>query len=170
MKARWEAFRKRHWDGRAPRERRAITLGAILLLPVLGYLLLWQPAHVANTKLRAGAPALRTQAAHLHTQVVEVEMLRHHPRPAVLNATALKAAVEESAARHQMRGAISALDAQEPNAVRIMLASVSFDQWVRWLRDLQQEQHIRAESLGIAALPQIGMVKISATLTNGGTQ
>lgn len=170
MKSRWTAFKKRHWDSRASRERRAISLGAILVLPVLGYMLLWQPAHVAGAKLRAGVPALRAQAAHLHTQVAEVEMLRHHPHPAVLDATALKMAVEASAARHQMRGAISTLEAQEPDAVRITLASVSFEQWLRWLRGMEQEQHIRAESAGIAALPQAGMVKISATLTNGGTQ
>lgn len=170
MKARWQAFKKRHWDSRAARERRAIALAALVLSPLLAYFLLWQPAHVANRKLRAGIPTMRAQAAHLHTQMTEVEMLRHSPHPAIFDATALKAAVEASALRHQVRGAISSLDAQEPNAVRIMLASVSFEQWLRWLRDLQQEQHIRAESVGIAALPQAGMVKVSATLTNGGTQ
>ena len=170
MKARWQAFRKRHWNGRAARERRAIVVGALALSPLLVYFLLWQPAHVASAKLRASVPAMRAQAAHLRTQAVEAETLRHHPRPAVLDADALKKAVEESAMRHQMRDAITSLDAQQPNAVRITLAAVSFEQWLNWLRNLQQEQHIRAESVGIAALPQAGMVKVNATLTNGGTQ
>lgn len=170
MKARWQIFKKRHWDGRAAHERRAIALAALVLSPLLAYFLLWQPAHVANKKLYTGIPTMRAQAAHLHTQMAEVEMLRHRPHPAILDATALKAAVEASALRNKMRDAISGLDAQEPNAVRITLASVSFEQWLRWLRDLQQEQHIRAESVGIAALSQAGMVKVSATLINGGTQ
>lgn len=170
MKARWQVFKKRHWDGRAASERRAIAFAALALSPLLAYFLLWQPAHAANKKLRADIPAMRTQAVHLRTQMAEVEMLRHHPHPALLDATALKTAVEESALRHKMRDAISSLDAQEPNAVRITLASVSFEQWLNWLRDLQQEQHIRAESVGIAALTQAGMVKVSATLTNGGAQ
>lgn len=169
MKARWQAFKKRHWDGRAARERRAIALATLILSPFLAYFLLWQPAHVANKKLRIAIPIMRAQTAHLRTQMAEVEMLRHHPHPAILNASALKAAVEASAQRHKMRDAISSLDTQEPNAVRITLASVSFEQWVNWLRALQQEQHIRAESVGIAALTQVGMVKISATLTNGET-
>lgn len=170
MKARWLVFKKRHWDGRTARERRAITLGALILSPLFAYFLLWQPAHVANTKLRASVPAMRVQAAHLHAQAVEVETLRHHPHPAVLDPNALKTAIEESAERHQMRNAITSLDAQQPNAVRITLAAVSFEQWLNWLRSLQQEQHIRAESAGIVALPQAGMVKINATLTNGGAQ
>lgn len=170
MKARWKAFKKRHWDGRAAHERRIIALGAMTLLPFLAYFLLWQPAHTANAKLRISVPALRAQAAHLRAQAVEVEMLRHRPPHAVLDADALKAAVEESAARHQMREAITSLDAQAPNRVRITLIAVSFEQWLRWLRNLQQEQYIRAESAAISALPQTGMVKINATLTNGAAQ
>lgn len=170
MKARWQALRKRHWDDRAARERRAIIVGALALSPLLVYFLLWQPAHVASAKLRASVPAMRAQAAHLRTQAVETETLRHHPRPAILDADALKKAIEESAVRHQLRDTITSLDAQQPNAVRITLAAVSFAQWLNWLRSLQQEQHIRAESVGIAAMPQAGMVKVNATLTNGGTQ
>jgi type II secretory pathway component PulM len=170
MSARWQAFNKRYWDGRGAGERNTIALAALLLLPALGYFLLWQPAHVAAAKLRAGVPALRAQAAQLRDQAAEVEMLRHRPQPAVLDAGSLKLAVEASAVRHQLRDAITTLDAQEPDAVRISLAAVAFEQWLRWLRDLQQEQHIRAESVGIAALPQPGMVKVSATLTNRGAQ
>jgi len=170
MSARWQAFKKRHWDGRAANERRAIALGALILAPLLGYFLLWQPAHVANTKLQTSVPALRIQAAHLRTQAAEADSLRHLPHPALLDANALKTAIDESALRHQMREALTSLDAQPPNAVRITLAAVSFEQWINWLRSLQQEQHIRAESVGIAALPQTGVVRINATLTNGGAQ
>jgi len=172
MKTRWQAFSKRHWGGRAARERRTITLGALALSPVIAYFLLWQPAHVANAKLRVSVPAMRVQAAHLRTQATEAEALRRLPRPAVLDINALKTAIEESAVRHQMRNALSSLDAQQPiaqqpDAVRITLAAVSFEQWLNWLRSLQQEQHIRAQSVGIVALPQTGMVKINATLIDG---
>lgn len=170
MKARWQAFRKRHWDGRAASERRAIALGALVLSPLFAYFLIWQPAHVAGAKMRDSVPAMRAQAEHLRAQAEEAETLRHHPKPAVLDANALKTAVEESAMRHQMREALTSLDVQPPNGVRITLTAVSFEQWLNWLRNLQQEQHIRAESVGIAPLPQTGMVKISATLTNGGAQ
>ncbi len=168
MKARWLEIKKHHWDSRTVRERQTLALAALVLLPLLAYLLLWQPAHTALTKLRASVPVMRVQAEQLRVQAAEVAMLRHRPHPAVLDAGALKSAIEASADRHQMRAAISALAAQEPNVVRVTLASVSFEQWLRWLRVLQQEQHVRADSVSIAAMPQAGMVKISATLTNGG--
>lgn len=170
MKARWLAIRKQYWDSRAARERQTLTLAALVLTPLLAYVVLWQPAHSAVAKLRASVATLRLQAVRLQLQAAEVEMLRHHPQPAVFDALALQSAVEASAVRYQLREALTTLDAQPPNAVRITLASVSFEQWLRWLRALQQEQHIRADSIGIAALPQAGMVKVSATLINGGTQ
>lgn len=167
MKTRWQTFKKRYWDNRKASERRTIALGTLALTPLLFYFLLWQPSHFAGTRLRAQLPEMRSQAAHLHTQAAEAEALRHLPHPAVLDAGALKTAVEESSMRHHMRDAITNLEAQQPNALRITLMTVSFEQWLNWLRSLQQEQHIRAESIGITALPQPGMVKISATLTNG---
>ncbi|MBI5660289.1 MAG: type II secretion system protein M [Nitrosomonadales bacterium] len=170
MKTRWIGLKKRYWDGRAARERHIIALSALLLSPLIAWWLLWQPAHTASLKLRAGIPVLRVQAEQMRAQVAEAAQLHHRPRPATLDAGALKLAIEASAERHHLRGAVTTLDTIEPRSVRITLASVSFEQWLRWLRDLQREQHIRADSLGIAALPQTGMVKVSATLTNGGAQ
>lgn len=170
MKARWLEFRKRHWDSRVARERRFIVFSALVLSPLAAFWLLWQPAHSSSAKLRAAAPVLRAQAEQMRAQAAEAGMLRHRPRPAPLDASALKLAVDASASRHQLREAVTALDALEPRSVRVTLASVSFEQWLGWLRDLQREQHIRADSVAIAALPQTGMVKVSATLTNGGNR
>ena len=168
MKARWLALRKQYWDSRAARERQALALAALILLPLVVYMLLWQPAHTAVKKYHTSVPVMRAQVAQLGVQAAEVSRLRHLPQPAVLDASTLKSTVEAAASRHQLRDALSTIDTQEPNAVRITLASVSFEQWLRWLRELQQEQNIRVDSAAVVALPQAGMVKISATLTNGG--
>ncbi len=168
LKVHSQAFIKKHWLSRTPSERQILTLAASILLPLLTYLLLWQPAHTAVEKLHLNLPVMRAQALQLHAQAAEVARLRHLPKPAVLDAHSLKSAVEATLARHQMRDALSALDTQEPNAVQITLAAISFEQWLYFLHELQQEQHVRAESISIAALPQTGMVKITATLSNGG--
>lgn len=170
MKAGWLAFKKRNWDSRSAQERKILKWSAWALTPVLVYVVLWQPAYQAVQKLQVTVPVMHMEAERLRVQAGEVEMLRHRPKPAMLDAVAMKSTIEDSASRHSLREAVSTLDLQEPNAVRITLASVSFEQWLSWLRALQQEQHIRAESVSVALLPQAGMVKISATLINGGTQ
>lgn len=170
MKAFWITFKKKNWDTRSPQEQKLLKWLGWGLLPLLGFALLWQPAHQAVTKLNMAIPAMNVQVEKMRSQADEVEMLRHRSQPAVLDAAALKAAVEEMAVRHDLRESISALDLQQPNAVRITLISVSFEQWLRWMRALQQEQHIRAEAVSVSMLSQPGMVKINATLINGGAQ
>lgn len=168
MNARWQEMKKRYWDARSAQEQKLLKVLAVFSAPLLVYLLLWQPAHSNVEKLKSALPALNMQAEKLRSQAAEVEMLRHRPKHATLDAAALKTSIEDSASRHQLREAIASLDLQQPNAVRISLAAVSFEAWLRWLNELQQEQHVRAESLSIAMLPQPGMVKINATLINGG--
>ncbi len=170
MKQNWLAFKNQNWDKRSAQERNALKLLAWVLTPVLLYFILWQPAHDAVKKLHISIPPLNMQADKLRRQANEVDILRHRPKPAMLDAVAMKAAVEESAERNGMRAAIATLDLQQPNGVRISFTSVAFEQWLRWLQAMQQEQHIRAESVSVSMLSQPGMVKLSATLVNGGTQ
>lgn len=170
MKTRWQEWRSKHWDSRSAQERRTVTLAAIVLLPIAYYFLLWQPAHHALAKLHGNVPALQAQAAKLHEQAAEVDSLRHRPQLAALDMPALKSSIDESAQRHQLRGSITTLETQEPNGVHIACEAIPFVAWLAWLRDLQQEQHIRADSVSVSALPQSGMVKISATLINSNIQ
>jgi type II secretory pathway component PulM len=170
MKTRWQELRSRHWNNRPASERKVIAAACILLFPVIYYYLLWQPAHQAVSKLHKALPTLQAQATKMQEQASEVDAIRHRPELAALDAQALKSSIEESAVRHQLRASITTLDAQEPNATRITCEVISFATWITWLHELEQEQHIRADSISITALAQAGMVKISATLSNGNSQ
>lgn len=167
LKARWQQLRKTAWDSRPPQDRRALSLAAAVLVPTLAYFVLWQPAHVGVSKLQAQLPTLRTQAALMRREAREVEVLQQQAKPAMLNPTAMKSAIEDSAEAFQLRGAIQSLEGMEPNGVRISFASVPYGQWLAWVRRLQQEQHIRVDTLSVVALQTEGMVKIDATLVNG---
>ncbi|MFA6971749.1 MAG: type II secretion system protein M [Gallionella sp.] len=167
MKAHLEALRLQHWDTRPLQERRSIIIGASFVLPLLAYFLLWQPAHDAVGKLRVKLPQLRMQAEQMRQAAGQIEELRHRPQLAVMDALAVKAAIEESANRHQLRDALTSITAQEPNGARITLTAVSFEKWLIWLRELQTSQHIRVDSAAVTRLSEPGMVAVRATLTNG---
>jgi general secretion pathway protein M len=170
MKQFMQEIRKRYWDQRPQQEQKLLKWLALMLVPLLAFFVLWLPAHQEVRKLQGVMKVMSMQAERLRGQADEIQMLRHRPKPAVLDAAAMKSAVEESATRQGLHEAITALELQQPNAVRITFASVAFDQWLRWMRALQQEQHVRADSLSVSLLPQPGMVKINATLINGGEQ
>ena len=167
MKARLKTLRLQHWDTRQQHERRGITIGALFVLPLLAYFLLWQPAHDAVGKLREKLPQLRMQTEQMRHAALQAEEIRHRPQLAVMDALAVKTAIEESATRLQLRDALTTIAAQEPNGARITLTSVSFEKWLIWLRELQQSQHIRIDSVAVTPLSEPGMVAVRATLTNG---
>lgn len=167
LKTRWQEFRKAAWDKRPAQERRILGIAAVVLAPVVFYFLLWQPAHEAVAKLDKALPLMRMQAILLKREASEVETLRQRAQPALLNPAAMKTAIENSATGYRLRGAIESLESVEPNGVRIAVSSVSYAQWLNWMRSLQRDQHIRVDTLSVVALPSEGMVKISATLVNG---
>lgn len=168
MKALMQKLRQQYWDTRPLRERKVITVGALFIFPLLAYFLLWQPAHEAVGKLQATLPQSRLQIEQMRLMAEQIEELRHRPQLAVMDALAVKTAVMESAARHQLRYALTTIDPQEPNGVRITLTSISFEKWLAWLRELQQSQHIRIYSVAVTPLSETGMVAVRATLTNSG--
>jgi general secretion pathway protein M len=170
MKTRWQEIRAKYWNTRTAQERQLLAFAAVLLLPIIFYFVLWQPAHRSVAKLHDTLPLLQAQSLKLQDQAAEVDELHHRPQLAALDAAALKSTIEESASRHQIRAAITTLDVQEPNGIRVTCDAIPFAQWLTWLRDLQKEQHIRADSISISSLQQTGMVKINATLTSGSTQ
>lgn len=167
MKTRWQELRNKHWTNRTAQERFLILTLSAVLTPVVYYFLLWQPAHLAVGQLEQTLPTLRAQSLKLLDQATEVEALRHRPQLAALDSVALKISLEDSAQRKQLRSSITSIEMQESNGVRITCDAISFNLLLTWMRDIQQEQHIRAESLSIVALPQTGMVKVNATFTNG---
>lgn len=165
MKARLQILRQQHWDKRLLHERRAILFGAAIVLPLLTYFLLWQPSHDAVGKLRKTLPQLRMQTEQMHLASAQIEALRHRPQLAVMDALAVKRAIESSATTHGT--SLTTIDAQEPNGVRITLAAISFEKLLIWLRELQTSQHIRVDSISVTKLSDPGMVAVRATLTNG---
>ena len=170
MKTRWQELLSKHWKNRPTQEKRVIIIATSILLPVIFYFLLWQPAHSAVSKLQKSIPILQAQSVKLKDQVTEVDSLRHRPVLAALDPVALKTSIIDSASRHQLNGAITSLDALKSNGVHITCDAISFAALINWLHALEQEQHIRADSISISALPQSGMVKMSATLSNGTAQ
>jgi len=167
MKAYLKALHAQHWQTRALNERRAILIGATLISPLVVYFLLWLPAHEAIRHLHESLPKLRVQVLQMNIASGQIETLRHHPQLVVMNAMAVKSAVEESASRHQL--VLTTITVQEPDGVRLTIATISFEKWLNWLRELQQLQHLRVDSAAITGLTEPGMVAIHATLTNGNT-
>lgn len=160
-------LKQRYWHPRPIREKRMLLLAASIVLPVLGYLILWQPASEQRDKLLKRLPDLRQQAAQLQLDALEVQKLRHSRPPAQLDANTLISTIESTAERYAIREQITSINTQGPNTVQLNVNALAFSQWLDFLRELHQTQHIRVLNTSIAALPQTGFVKISAVFISG---
>ncbi|MDD4911220.1 MAG: type II secretion system protein GspM [Sideroxydans sp.] len=159
MKSRWAAL--------TASEQNMVKWGAVLVLPVLFYLLLWQPAHTNVAKLQTSVPQLRAQFAQIQAQAVEVQTLRQGAHPAVLEGDALRHIVTGAAEAAGWAAPMFLIEQADKQAVRVTAESVAFASWVKFLRELDSAHHIRADSLTVTPLPSSGMVKVNATLVNG---
>jgi type II secretory pathway component PulM len=167
MNKRISQLKARHWDTLSATEQKTVMRGAWVLLPLLMYALLWQPAHEALPKLQATLPQLRSQADQMKAFAGQAQSLRQQPQLAVLDSDTLKTAVEKSAKDANLPLLVTP---GEQNNVRISADNVSFAHWLQWQRALETTQHIRVSSAMLVASPETGMVKVQATLTNGADQ
>ncbi|GAB4118957.1 MAG: hypothetical protein Fur0026_08670 [Sideroxydans sp.] len=156
-----------HWDTLNSAEQKTLRRGAWILLPLLAWGLLWQPAHDALPKLKATLPQLRAQATQMSIQAAEVQNLRQRPQLAVLDSNVMRSAVEHSAKESGLNLIVTPA---ERNGLHISAESLSFEPWLQWLRSLERTQHIRIDTAMLTAAPIPGEIKVQATLINGTAQ
>lgn len=160
MKERFQQF----WMQASPRERWLIGGGFGLLLVAVLFFYVWEPVARDRQKLRTNLPQLRTNAEQMRLNAAEVVRLKTLPASAALPKGGIRGAVENSAAAFKLRDSMSQVSVEGDGRISIAMASVPFDNWVRWLGHLQEQYRIRLESCRVEALPQPGMVRIKAVL------
>jgi len=160
MKERFQQF----WQQASPRERWLIGGGFGLFLVAVLVFYVWQPVVRDRQKLRVILPQLRVNAEQLHLNAAEVVGLKTLPSSASLPNGGIRGAVEESAAAFKLRDSMNQVSVEGDGRISISMATVPFDNWVRWIGHLQEQYRIRLESCRVEALPQPGMVRIKAVL------
>lgn len=159
-----------HWAALSASEQRMLKLGALVVLPVLFYLLLWQPAHDGVQRLQKSVPQLRAQLVQMQAQAVEVQTLRHGAKPAVLEGDALKRIVQGAVEAAGWGAPAVVVESAEKNEVRVNAEGIAFARWIALLRELENTHHIRVSALTISASSAPGMVKVNAVISNGAAE
>ncbi|MCM0044768.1 MAG: type II secretion system protein M [Burkholderiaceae bacterium] len=152
------AAASRFWAERTPRERRILGVGGGLLLLVLCWLLLIDPALQGRAQWKQALPALRADYAQMQALAQQAAAA---PAPAAAAPPPDRAAVERSLAEHGMKA--QSLNVGE-DGVRIALVDVSFSALTDWMQQAQRDAQLVVAEAGITARDRLDRVDANLSL------
>lgn len=147
------------WTERSQRERVIVVFGTSLVAALVLWLGVYQPIDAERQRLSERVPQLRATLQKMQAQAEQVQSVQSRPKPA-----SLEIALEEAATQSGLANANIAADG--PDRARASFTSVEFNKWIQWAGRLQAERAIRIESAQVEALPEPGMVKVTAVLVS----
>lgn len=150
------------WNERAPREKLILSVGGIVLLLVLFYLFLIEPAAQGITRLERGLPQQRQQSAQLEALLSEVRNLKSRTSAATISAAEARTAIEKSLAGAGLKAA--RIVPLSDGDLQISFANVSFSSWSTWLSNIEREIGARATNVTANATATPGNADIEVAL------
>lgn len=154
------------WRGLQPRERTLVGGGAIVLLVMLFYLLLWAPLHRELARLRTDVPKAAEQLSWMRAQAGRVNQLRA-TAPTQLKGGGLLSFVEQSATTFNLKQNIKRVEPDGNNAVRLVVDGVSFNNLVSWLGNLHKQGGVRVDNATFEGQAAPGTVNARLLLRAG---
>ena len=136
---------KQFWTERAPRERMILGIGGTLLVIVVCYLMLIEPAWTGIGRLERSLPQQRAQAAELDALLGEVKGLKSQPQVATVSPSEIKGAIEASLARAGLK--TSRIVPLSDGDMQLTFANVPYGTWAAWLAGIERELGARATSV-----------------------
>jgi len=162
---RWRERFDAFWNARNPREQAILGGGAVLLVLVFGYLVLWEPAADGRARLQRNLPQLRADLAEMETLAQEARGLAASPAP-TLRGDALTQALQDSLGQHGLKATRVAPTGD--NAVQVQLDKAPFGAVAGWLQDVRAQQRLKVADARIAYVGATALVNVTATLQGPG--
>lgn len=154
---------RRWWLGLAPRERRVVALGAVVVLTMLFYFLVWLPPHRGAGELRRLLQGQQGDLDYLQRAASEAMALKARQVRAKAP-EALYALVERSAGTAGLADAIQRIDPAGDGEVRVSLDQVAFDPMIRWLAGLRRDYGVVVDTATVRRSERPGQVTVQLVL------
>ncbi|HEY6484311.1 MAG TPA: type II secretion system protein M [Steroidobacteraceae bacterium] len=149
------------WDTMSERERRMVTICAVIAVFVLiAGVLIPLDRSVSHARARLG----KKQADLLWMRGVAPELAAAGPAHAHAGNESLIVIVDRSARESGLASALAGSEPSGPGALQVRLQKASFDTIVAWLARLSQQNGIRVEGATIDDAGAPGIVNAAITL------
>ena len=155
------------WNGLAPRDRRVLALGAIVLLLIGGWLGLWEPLRMARDAARTRVAAGEADLAYMRAAAPQ---LRASPEAtsAVRDGRSLLALVDATARASDVGDALLRVEPVAADQVRVYFEGADFDALVQWLEELGARQGVAVGDFNVNRAAGVGRVDARMSLERNG--
>ncbi|MET0230690.1 MAG: type II secretion system protein M [Rhodanobacteraceae bacterium] len=154
------------WSNLAERERSMVGIGAVVVVLLLGWALVWHPLAVKRAALLDTLESDRRDLAYVRVAAAEVERLRsvgtHARRDR--QGRSLLALADSTARSGGLEGALRRVEPTGPASVRVSFESARFDVLIDWIEGLTRDYGIEALDFSADRSDGIGLVNARVTL------
>lgn len=155
---------RRRWQALAPREQRTVATGALALLLIAGYLLVWEPMQQARADARVRVAGAEADLAWMRAAapLVQQRGIAAPLQPA--DGRSLLARVDASARESGLGGSLLRVEPVATGQVRAYFEQAGFDALMRWVEVLSQRHGTRVTELSVQRADGVGLVDARMSL------
>lgn len=158
---------KERWDTLAPRERLYVAAGSAAVALMLLYGMVWAPLTGSVENLRQSVAEQREDLAWMKQAATQIKKAQR-ASPGSGRGNSMLATVDQRVNAAGLKSALSRMEPDGQDSVKIWLSRGSFDDLITMLGKLEQENGIYVESLSVTTTDETGRVDARATLSRTG--
>ena len=154
----------------APRERTMVSVAAVVILLVLGYVAAWSPLSSRVASLEKSVEERQAVKLWMEQAAVEANQLRGAAGGSGGGDEhrSLLSVVDQTAKQSQLASAVNRIEPEGQELVRVSLERASFDDMVLWLGSLQRTFGVRVADISIERQAETGRVNARLSLKRFG--
>lgn len=154
---------QRTWRGLAPRDRRMLGGGALVLAAILAYVGAWEPLVAARNDWRLRVATAQADLAWMRAVAPQVRA-QGEAQPAAVDNRSLLARADATAREAGLGGALLRVEPVAEGQVRVIFEDVAFDDLMRWVEGLAATHGTRVGELSAQRAAGVGRVDARLSL------
>lgn len=156
------------WMNLAIREKQTLALGAVLVGIFIIYAIIFAPLSSSVGNLREKIHKNQMLLTWMQESDKRIQFLEKKPQTAPEKSSAsLLSIVQDDINQNPIAKTVSQLQQADSDTIQLHLQAVSFDNMIKWLATLCQQQHLAVNQLTITNGTAIGVVDAELRLQAG---
>jgi general secretion pathway protein M len=154
------------WNRLSGRDRRILTIGAPIVLVLLGWSFIWYPLARSSEQLRVRVERERADLAWMQRAAGEAQALRAKGARGQVDrqGKSLLALADVTARGAGLAVALKRVEPTGPRSVRVSFETANFDALIGWVDALGRDYGVQATDLSADRVDGIGLVNARVVL------